>query len=430
MTLAAGGQAVGANHLDKPTAVRLGILFIVAAGLRLALLTTTQPTRLYTVWCPICDDVGAYNDLASNLVLTHEYQIKGQIMAERPPLYPAFLAGIYSVVGLQNYGAVRLIQVLLSTVTVLIFSQMAQRFFGSLAAWVTGGLMSIYPFFLIFSIELYSETLFTFLLACAMWFTLPFPDHAPLSIRRALLGGVVIGLSALTREVGLLVLPTFTIWHWFSQKRLWSRGLLILWLSALSVIGIWTVRNYLVWQRFIPLTTHTFANVIHGLVDDYGYYLDGASGVIPADVPPQTANPYAWLGEFNQVEQEEYSRQLVLSFCSHQPITCAVAWARNLAKLVNPVISNRAPWIIISTALLHGTVWVLGIAGLIKLLREHNYDFSLFLLTWFALCLGISAIAHVEIRYRVPIIDPFLMITGSYMVVALYQRFSPAASRK
>jgi 4-amino-4-deoxy-L-arabinose transferase-like glycosyltransferase len=401
----------------------LAAVFLLAIAPRLAMLATTQSTEINTRWCPVCGDVSAYNDLAINILRTGTYQSRGQSVAERPPFYPAFLAAVYAIAGVENYGAVRLVQVILSAATVVVLSQFACRLFGPPAAWITGGLMSVYPFFLVFSVELYSETLFTFLLACSMWFVFPFEDRKPAgTIAQGALAGLLIGLTTLTRELGLFILPTVTLWHWISQKRLWSGGLLVLWLSAGAVIGVWTTRNYLVWQRFIPLTTHTFSNVIHGLVDDYGYYLDGASAPIPADVPPNTGSPYAWLGQHNQVEQEEYSRQLVISFCSLRPLTCATAWVRNLAKLVSPVIASRALWIVIIVAVIQSAVWLFGIAGLIMLIRERNYAVPLFLLTWFALCLSISAIAHVEIRYRIPIVDPYLMITASYALIRMISR--------
>jgi 4-amino-4-deoxy-L-arabinose transferase-like glycosyltransferase len=408
-------------RVDKNKILRYTGIFILALGLRIGVLATTQSTEINTRWCPTCGDVSDYNALAINILKNHQYQQNGQSVAERPPLYPAFIALVYEVAGIENYGAVRWIQVFLSAITVVLLSHMAERLFGPSAAWITGGLLAIYPFLLIFSVELYSETLFTFLVSCAMWLLFPYPNQPGKSFKVGIVGGLLIGISALTRELAILMLPALTLSFWVFQRRLWARWLVVLWLSAGAVIGVWTVRNYLIWGQLIPLTTHTFSNIVHGLVDDYGHYLDGATATVPADVPAGTVNPFAWLGQNNQVEQEQFSRQLVLSYCTVRPDVCLETWTRNLIKLVNPVVSNRSLAIVIPTALIHSLVWVFGIVGLFQLVREKRPEIPFFLLIWFGLCLGVSALAHVEVRYRMPVIDPYLIVIGSYPLSKLWQ---------
>jgi len=414
---------LGTDYLktNRTAILRYAGIFLLALGLRLGVLATTQPTEINTRWCPTCSDVSLYSTLAVNLIKTHQYQRDGQAFIERPPIYAAFIALIYEVAGLDNYGAVRWVQVFLSAITVVLLSHIAERLFGPGAAWITAGLLATYPFLLIYSVELYSETLFTFLVALLMWLLFPYPNQPEKSFKVGITGGLLIGLSALTRELAIFMLPALTLNYWVFQRRLWARWLVILWLSAGAVIGVWTVRNYLIWGQFIPFSARTFFNVVHGLVDDYGYYLDGATATVPADVPAGTVNPFAWLGANNQVEQEQFSRELVLSYCPIRPDICLTAWTRNIIKLVNPVVSNRSLVIVIPTALIHSLVWVVGIVGLVQLVREKRPEIPFFLLIWFGLCLGVSAIAHVEVRYRMPVIDPYLIVIGSYPLSKLWQ---------
>src|SRR5437870_3864685 len=55
------------------------------------------------------NDAGEYDQIATSLLKTGAYE-----SFRRPPLYPAFLAAIYSVFG-HSYFAVRLVQSLLSS---------------------------------------------------------------------------------------------------------------------------------------------------------------------------------------------------------------------------------------------------------------------------------------------------------------------------
>jgi|GEM_PF-5217609 len=395
------------------------ILFVLALIVRGGLLATTQPDKLLTRWCPVCTDAVDYNQLALNLLRTGQYTLNNQLVAERPPLYPLFIAGIYAIAGIENFFAVRVLQIILSVITVLFISQIANRLFGYLAAWIAGGMMAIYPFFVAYSIELYSETLFTFLLSAAAWLLFPYPDRTMPTIRVSIAGGMLVGLSGLTREIGLFLLPALTLWFWFSQKKILAQWLIITWLAAGLVVGMWTLRNYLTWGKFILITTHTFTNMIHSIVNENHYYLDGASAKIPDIVPPTVENPFAYLGQVDQIAQEQYSRDLVFSYCSVRPANCVIVWARNLAKLISPVIEGKPIGVVLITSIAHLTVYFLGTWGLFKMSQTKEYSVVFFLLSWFAICLIVNAIAHAEIRYRLPVVDPYLMIMASYPIIRL-----------
>ena len=86
------------------------ILIIVAAGLVLRLLNLVAFSALPVSNVMILDS-GAYDTMAKTIVF-------GEGMPSEPyfqsPLYPYFLAGLYSLFGV-NYSVVRFIQILLDT---------------------------------------------------------------------------------------------------------------------------------------------------------------------------------------------------------------------------------------------------------------------------------------------------------------------------
>src|SRR5262245_32494358 len=88
-------------------------ILAIGAAVRLGLWLASWGMPL-NVW-----DERDYNVLAVNLVQHGEVAFTpGKLATLRPPLYPAVVAGFYEVFGEENYQVVRLLQAVLSLVTV------------------------------------------------------------------------------------------------------------------------------------------------------------------------------------------------------------------------------------------------------------------------------------------------------------------------
>lgn len=409
-------------NIDKNTAIRLVILFVVALIPRGAILATTQSSEIFTRWCPTCYDAQDYNEVAVNLIRNHTFAKLDGSTPKQPPLYSLFIAGIYSMGGTENFGAVRLAQALLSSLTVLFLSQVAYRMFGARAGWVAGVGATAYPFFVAYSVELYSETLFAFLSVGAMLLLFPYPDRPEPSLRSAIFGGILVALSALTRQAGLLLLPALLIWFWFHRRKVLSISLLAVWLTTGVIAGSWALRNYFVLGEAILISPQGYNNIITDLVDVHHYDISKAAGNIPDSVPPGTENPFAYLGQHDLVAQEKYAQSLVFSYCRLETLKCLTAWVKNFLKLVSPVIANRPGWIVAATSVAHLGAYAVGTWGMVKISQRGQGHVVLFLLAWFLLCLVATAIAHAEIRYRIPVVDPYLIVVGSYPLADVWQK--------
>jgi hypothetical protein len=145
-------------------------------------------------------DEKEYHALAVNLALRGEFAfVPGVPTSIRPPLYPALVAAIYRVCGVGNVPAVRLAQAGLSLVTVLLAYRLGVEVYGRRVGLWAAALVGFYPSLLGYNLLLLTEVLFTALLLAAC-----------LALARALrigslawlgLGGVLLGLGALTRSV-------------------------------------------------------------------------------------------------------------------------------------------------------------------------------------------------------------------------------------
>src|SRR5215207_6626688 len=91
------------------------VMLLVGGLLRVALAAWFQGEPLY-IW-----DEQDYNKIARNLVEHGEFAFEaGQPTSLRPPLYPAVVAAVYGLFGVENFQAVRLLQAGLGLLTVLV----------------------------------------------------------------------------------------------------------------------------------------------------------------------------------------------------------------------------------------------------------------------------------------------------------------------
>src|SRR5687768_17250436 len=195
----------------------------------------------------------------------------------RPPLYVALL-GILLLVGKTAYLPVLLVQSILSVVTLVPLGLVAYQRGGRTAARWCFGLGAIYLPFTLFSGLLLSETLFVFLLSCA----LPVLDRAVSmlsspSVRSGLLwlvlAGALLGLATLTRATALALIPLSAFWVYFSlRRRANMRGVRSLAFAAvllvvpMLLVAPWAARNWGAYGRFIPIDTTSGYNLWLGSV--------------------------------------------------------------------------------------------------------------------------------------------------------------------
>lgn len=145
------------------------VLLFVAAGFRISV----------AYWLPndVPDDGRVYAQMARNLLEQHVYSHDPQPPFNpsliRLPGYPLFLASIYSVLGHQNNGAVRVIQALIDTGTCALIALLAfywqpnekKKRVTALAAL---GLAAICPFTTIYTATILTEVLTNFLLVALL----------------------------------------------------------------------------------------------------------------------------------------------------------------------------------------------------------------------------------------------------------------------
>ena len=225
----------------------------------------------------VVDDSRLYADIAKNWLHHGIYGItnSGTIMPtlSRLPGYPAFLATIFWLFGIDNFRAVLLVQVLFDMVTCFLIADMARRLFSERAAKAAFLLAAICPFLANYAATALTETLEIFFTTLAMDLALRGMNigGAPVRPKLTWLGcGLAIAGAILLRPDGGILLASiggYLFWLLVKGLRVPSSALLgrsprpnslimagvLVAVGALAPLIPWTIRNFHSFHRFQPL---------------------------------------------------------------------------------------------------------------------------------------------------------------------------------
>jgi 4-amino-4-deoxy-L-arabinose transferase-like glycosyltransferase len=247
--------------------------------------------RLLLVWRfpGVVDDSRLYANIAENWLQHGVFGVtnSGMIMPtlSRLPGYPAFLAAIFAVFGIENFRAVLLVQVVFDLGTCFLIADLARRLLSPRAAQAAFLLAALCPFLANYAAAALTETLEIFFTALALDLAICGLGALSADARgrhRSLtwLGcGLSIGAGILLRPDGGILLAAvggYLLWLLLrSLRRTSSRvprsPFSIVWAGVLVAIGAtaplipWTLRNLYTMHRFQPLAPR-YANDSDDLV--------------------------------------------------------------------------------------------------------------------------------------------------------------------
>jgi len=233
--------------------------------------------------------------------------------AVEPPIYSYLLVGIFKAAGAYSYRSLWIAVVLnavLSSVTAVLILHLGKRDFGAtvgvLAAWV----WSCWLYEAAVAIRLWESSLAALLLTLAL---LVLPRLTGSSRTSSwLMFGALAGGAGLTNTTLLAVFPFFWVWLWVEcrhrgqdcRKRLLaSVGTFVL------VLVPWTIRNYEVFHRLMPLR------------DNFGLELwlgnhEGVTRRFDTDFPLRNPAEYNRVGELRFMEEK---REIAIAFIRDHP---------------------------------------------------------------------------------------------------------------
>ena len=233
------------ERLERLARGKAAWIAVVCGGLavRLAFLFTAPPGLPWP-------DGRAYELLGWRLLTEHHYA-GGYILA---PGYTYFIAGVYSIVG-RNLFALRLVQVLLSTLAVGLAGRFGAACFTPAVGLVAAALLAFHPVIAFLPITQYiddvlilvSVLVFGGMIACV---------RRP-SVPRWLGLGALYGVFMLIKPVTMLYLPGLALGVALELRR--TRAFraaygIVFALALAAVLAPWTLRNYAEFGRFMPVS--------------------------------------------------------------------------------------------------------------------------------------------------------------------------------
>jgi 4-amino-4-deoxy-L-arabinose transferase-like glycosyltransferase len=230
-------------------------LTLAALGVRIAFLLLEPSTH------PVADErtwTGWAHTLLSTRVRLSPFRTN---MIFYPPLYPYFVAVFLGAFG--SLTAVKWAQVLVGTLLVPAVGQVGRIAFGEGTGLAAAGLVAFYPELVWYSVHFWSETLFMAFLWWAMERLLA--GDASGRLRTLAGAGALWALAVLTRETVLYFVPVAAVF--LAWRRPVRRGLVragVFAAVSLGLVAPWTVRNWMRFHAFVPVSTAGGLNLYQG----------------------------------------------------------------------------------------------------------------------------------------------------------------------
>ena len=245
-------------HQQKAPNARKRAASIFAAGLGFRLLAIAVLSRAHPemfFWGS--DEAGA---IARSIVTNHSfaspYHHAHGPTAWLAPGFPAVVAAIFVLFGVQTFvsaAAVMVFNALCSAATGVVVYALGKALHSEPAGWFAGWMWALSPYLVLVPMLLWDSSLSALVLSGIL--LLMFQLRAEKTSDWAL-WGTAWGVAAFISPALLAPLPVLAMFQYKNWKRL---GLAAL--CAIALLTPWTVRNYSVFHRIIPIRSNGLSEV-------------------------------------------------------------------------------------------------------------------------------------------------------------------------
>jgi 4-amino-4-deoxy-L-arabinose transferase-like glycosyltransferase len=346
------------------------------------------------------------------------------------PVYPFLVALIFKVFGIYTIRAVYaavFLNILFSVATCVPIFYVGRRVGGLLVASVAAWLWAIYPNGIMMPFEwIWDTSLAALLGASLLWATIDLAESQ--SLRNWCLYGLLWGFTLMTSPALGSLLPFFLGWIAY-RSPLRGRPRLVRPALAVAIIVLccvpWTIRNYVVFHRFIPFRSNFPFELYSGNNENYDERRIGFPAQITQD---REILRYLRLGETAFMDDE---RRKAMAFITSHPRTEVWLFANRIVDFwlgtATPVQAFRiADSPLLYTILICNFIAPFGaLLGIIVLLLKRNpYAFPLVIVP--AVFPVLYYITHTSLRYRHPI-DPVVLLLFAIGVAGVEHHRKPVA---
>jgi 4-amino-4-deoxy-L-arabinose transferase-like glycosyltransferase len=342
------------------------------------------------------------------------------------PAYPYMLAGLFFLLGEETGAAlgVILMNIALSILVLFLVFKSSEGLFGPPAGCMTLAILAFYPSQIYYAANILPTVFYEGVFFVSIVLAWRLKEN--LSPAMASLWGLSLGIAALSYTFVLLMAPLVAVWILVSAGRARLRNSTIsVALAAIVAILIcipWTLRNYGIHGRWIPIRSQAGTNLwwgngplaTEGALTASGGYLN----VFPDDIELELRSIP------NEVDQDRYLRDLAISYMKEHPGRTMHLWlvkARNFWWFHNVKSGDRSgiehfmPVIkILKALLLAFSAW-----GAVLLWKRNRSVVVLGLIACLAMTLVFTITRSGRLRYFTPL-EPVLAVAAGYAIARIF----------
>jgi len=400
----------------------LTLIFVAALLVRLSAMVALQTYKLETE-----DEFGTgFGKTAQHIALGDGFSEgisssgKAQPTAVSPPLYVYFIGLVFSIFGIysvQSAIVIELFQSLFAAISCVVFYQLGKKFSETAGLLAALG-MAFYPPSVLFStMRIGPIVLVVLLIGVIILYLFRIQEHW--RRRDAVICGFLMGITALVEPAGILFFVASCVWLflWSSGSRLEAvKSSIIMGTFCLLCVLPWTIRNYLVFNAFVPLKSSMGTNLLQG---NNPY----ANGITFDDFHSQqqqlfTEQEREKLYSLDEFQRNKIMQEKAIGFIKADPKRFVELTLKRIYyywSFVNPYRPTPYDTLRIVT---YGPVFILAVVGLILARRRKWREGSLFLtlIVSYPLLYYVTQITINRYRYGV---EAFLLVLASYATVEL-----------
>ncbi len=337
----------------------------------------------------------------------------------RAPAYPLFLTMIGAGGALHETSParVKVAQSVAGAVGVWLIGLIALRAAGPRAGAIAALVAAVYPPLVWICAYVLSEALYSTLALCTVLLLDRAADRAAdaRSSRAggalALIAGLLASVAILTRPAMLFFLPLAALWLAHRRRTILAVAFVV---TTVAVMAPWTARNFRAYDRFVLVASEggvTFWTGNHPLAIGEGD-LAANPEIKRAEIAFRAARPGLTAEEL----EPHYYREAI-AYILENPVWWAGLVARKAFYTVVPIgpsYTLHSPRYLIATVVSYGLVLLFACAGFGAIWRSRRRPTALLLLA--ASSVLVSLIFFPQERFRIPVLDPTLIILASATV--------------
>ncbi len=302
-------------------------------------------------------------------------------------------------------------------------SKTSRFIFNDPAARLTELFAGLYPPLIYYCTKLVPTTIFLFLFSLTIYLILKSSDRI---FFHYIIAGVVTGLAILCDPVALVIYPSMFLWFLINKKINFFKMILVI-IMSLIILTPWTIRNYNIHKKLIPITTQFGVNLWignnpHATGTDYFKIksIEKEEYILMTHTLP--FNVQDSLSKIPEIERTYFYLNEALNFIIREPLKFIglifkkfyyYFWFAPSGEYSSKDLEKFR----ILFYIFYLPNFILGMAGVFLSMRNRENVLFIIFSLFFISCIYIFT--HVGlIRYRMPV-ELYLLIFSAYFVASI-----------